>query len=43
MATTKNAETKVSFTCSQICCPIVDQASALSSTESSVAVACQMT
>ena len=41
MTTTKKAETKVSLTCSQICCQIVDQASALSSTESSVAVACQ--
>ena len=41
MITTKNAETKVSFTCCQICCPIFPQASALSSTESRSAVACQ--
>ncbi len=42
MTTTKNADTKVSRTCSQICLLIVGQASELSSTESRVAVACQM-
>ena len=43
MRITKNAETKVSLTCSPICCQIVGHASVLSSTESRLAVACQMT